>query len=397
MIQTPSDDAGLGNLAATGPGEMTAVFRRNPEAAAIRTAVCLMSIVAALTVPGLLALWIAPEETTFIGWTLATACGVFIVAVILVCAMPRPSADDGLILHAEGLTRVRSGQRLQWRWNDLGDFAIARRNAVAGWLFGQTVSIEIPAISDGSQADGAKPRRRETFRLGGGYLASLDAIAATLAAYRDGATGQRLGDVHRIGDACGVFDLRDQKKRSLETRSAMIWSVLGGLGCYAGAAVVNGLMDGWSGFVGFWTDPMSERVVLTMSSLWALFLVGLGLRFALLAGNRLCVDTEGLTLAVGGRRRRWLWDLVAAAEIYEASELEDDEPRRIVFIARHDGFSKDGAVPSGLRPGAVRVVIDDLYDAPLETIVDRMNALRERALAVATAQETPVGPVPLPT
>ncbi len=385
MDQTGIDQPAGRCGTADGAGASAIRFRPDPEAAALRAALWLGLVFAVLASVALAALWL---DWAIAAGAVAATLAMLAAAAAALVAMPRPATGDGLALDREGLTLTRSGRRDRWLWRDLGDFTIETRSGLAGRLFGDQVVI----CKAGTGPHGSRRRR-----IAGSCLASPHEIAATVAAYRDHAAGRGTPGPAGEPGSHARFHLADQGGRREKTLTLAIAAVIGMVIVYGAAAAVGGLFDGWDAFVGYWTDPMSHRVLLTVVIGWAAYDLWVWQRKLPAATNQLVFDATGLVIVSEGRRRCWRWDLVSEPEIQHLPEPEDGKSRRILFIARHDGLSRDGTVQPGLLPGAVRIAIDDLYDAPLETIAERFRAFRARAQSEAAVASPRHEPSPLPT
>lgn len=354
------------------------VFRPDPEAAALRTVLWMAFAFAGPATLALVAVWL--------DWAIAQAAvpaslGVLAAAAAALLAMPRPADSDALVLDRDGLTLTQAGRRERWTWSELGDFAIETRSGLAGRLIGERVVIR------------KGPQRR---RLIGSCLASPEEIAEQLAAYRDRAMGRDAVNPSEAPISSTRFNLADQFSRREKTMNAATAALVGVAIVWGVSAGVAGLTRGWDAFVSYWIDPMSQRVPLTLLIGFAAYDLWIWLRRLPIAANQMIFEASGLVIASEGQRRRWRWELVSEPEIQDLPESDDGKDRRIVFFARHDGISRDGTLPAGLRDGAVRIVIDDLYDASLETIVARFNAFRAGARIGVSADAGQQAPSPLP-
>ena len=373
-------------------------FSLDPEARTVRAVAGLLAVFLGLALFGLAALWLGEEHAGLAGWSLVTSAGVYVVLAFVACLLPRPSDGDGLSLDSNGLTLIRAGHHCHWPWSDLGDFTIATRSRLAGWFLGGRILIRIPAMPRPTPTVDSARQEATTLCIAGDHLATDDQIANALAAFRDHEVGPLTSDDSHVRSPSGIYHLRDQGTRTVKTRTVPISGLVSWVSVYATASVIGGLYDGWQAFVGHWTDPLSHPIILTVATLFVPYDIWSGLRKLAPAGNHLQVDADGLLLEVDGRRRRWRWDSVSAPEIQEASGADGATRRCIVFIARHDGFSSGPQTTPGLLPAALRFIVEDIYDAPLETMVGRMAEFRAgfRSDPVATAANVP-GAVPLPT
>lgn len=398
MNQTTIDGGEDDRAAATPPGPSPVNFRIDPEARAIHAVVAIAVGFVALALSGLAALWLGGEHAGLAGWTLVASAVVYAVLTAVACLVPRPLDGDGLSLDLAGLTVTRAGVDRRWPWRNLGNFSLSARPYLAGWFLGRRISIGVPASPPSTPAaDGAR-RESTILHIAGDYLAPDHEIAGALSAFRDHRAGYPMPDESGVRVPGGTFHLRDQHARTAKTRNAAISGIFSWVIVYAAAAAVGGLYDGWQAFLDHWTDPLSHPLILTVATLFVPYDIWSGVRKFTPAGNHLQVDADGVGLAIEGRRRRWRWDSVSAPEIQEASETEGATRRCIVFIARHDGFSSSPQTTPGLLPAALRFIVEDIYDAPLETIVGQMAEFRAgfRSDPVPTAATAP-GAVPLPT
>lgn len=394
MIQTGLDAPDIGGPVEGQAGSPPIVFRRDPEAAVLRATLWSLWVYSGVALGGLVGLWFGPEVAV---WALGVLAGVYGAAAIAACAMPRPAQGDNLSLDGEGLTLTGAGRADRLRWCDMDDFIVDQRSRLACRLLGPGLVIRIPAAPGLAPTTGVPPQPAKTLRISGGYLASQEEMADALAAFRGRAVGYQVSRDQHFRRTVPTFHLRDQGARSSKTRTEAITDVVGTSCFYLAASGVRGLAEGWDAFFSFWTDPLSHPIALAGVLILALWDLWSRQRKLRPAANALRLDPERLMVAKDGRRRQWRWDAVAEPEIQEEAEPDGNITRRIVFIARHDGLSSNGAVPPGLLPGAVRIAIDDLYDAPLEAIIGRIAALRagsrsESAAAVGSAPQS----VPLP-
>lgn len=384
MNQTELDATAGPSRETPAAGAPSIVFRPDPEAAALRTVLWLGLAFAGPAALALVAVWL---DLAIAQAAVPASLGMLAAAAAALLAMPRPANSDALMLDRDGLTLTQAGRRARWTWRELGDFAIETRSGLAGRLIGERVVIRKAEIGP----DG--PQRR---RLTGDCLASPEEIAEQLAAYRDRAMGRGPVDAAEARCSSTRFNLSDQSGRRDKAMNAAIAALVGMIVVYSVAAGVGGLTRGWDAFLSYWNDPMSQRVPLTLLIGWAAYDLWIWQRKLPMVANQVIFDASGLVIVSEGQRRRWRWDLVSEPEIHDPPESDDENDRRIVFIARHDGLSRDGTLPSGLRDGAVRIVIDDLYDASLETIVARFNAYRAGTRIDVSAAAGQQEPSPLP-
>ena len=384
MTQTQLDVTAGNQQQTPDAGASGILFRPDPEAAALRAALWLgLAFVGPASV-ALVAVWL---DWAIAEAAVAASLGMLAAAAAALVAMPRPADGDGLMLDRDGLMLIRAGRQVRWHWRDLGDFAIETRSGLAGRLFGDRVVIRKAE----SGPEGIQRRR-----LTGSCLASPEEIAQELAACRDRGIGQGPSDAAETHPSSTRFNLADQTGRRDKAMTVAIAALVGVIVVYGVAAAVGGLTRGWDAFVSYWIDPMSQQVPITLLIGWAAYDLWSWQRKLATAANQVVLSTAGLEIVSEGKRRRWRWDMVSEPEIHDVPDSDDSKDRRIVFIGRHDGMSRDGALPSGLRDGAVRIAIDDLYDASLETIAGRFSAFR-----AATRVEVPVDagqqePSPLP-
>lgn len=396
MNQTDVDQS-AGNYRSMGDVGASAIhFRLDPEAAALRTVLWLGLAFAGVASVALAALWF--------DWAIAAAAvagslAILAMAAAALVAMPRPAPHDGLTLDREGLTQTQAGRQDRWLWSDLGDFTIETRSGIVGRLFGDRVVIRKAAAG----SSGHRVRR-----IIGSCLASPHEIAATVAAFRDHAAGHGKGDLAEADGLHASFHLADQTGRREKTVTLANTATIGNVVVYGIAAAIGGFfhgiaaairghIDGWDAFVGYWIDPISHPIPLTMVIGCAAFDLWSWQQKLPTASNCMVFDATGLFIVSEGRERRWRWDLVSEPEIHDLPDSESSEGRRILFIARHDGMSHDGTLRSGLLPGAVRVAIDDLYDAPLETIAERFSEFRAKAQSEVAVEGPQPEPKPLLT
>lgn len=318
-----------------------------------------------------------------------------VVALLLAIVVPVllfASGRRGNLLHItdEGLTWISQGTMIrQWRWQDLSAFEV--RGAAAEGASG----IAFSAADDGKPFQGmgllVSPWGRSasfgwlSFKIEEIYDSPVESIAADLNARRNRALGE-------AQTAQGAQPLAvDAGRRAIGFQKDLqdLWR----LGVVGQALWIGGLvwlpvmlLLGWP-FEIFASDGITEL------SAWQRFLSFLDM-FVLIAliaeililmreftpaDNALGLDKGGLTVTRGGRRRRWAWGDLSAFEVKARKAFGFFRPRSVIVFDAPGGYdlrSRFLRLCYRLSGRAPAMVIEDIYDTPLDEIAARLNDFR---------------------
>ena len=307
-------------------------------------------------------------------------------------------ARNHLTLDEGGLTYVHMGMRCTWPWRDLESAEVtpgtrAGKLAIAG-RFGWSARIGLLFM------DGFASARRLTVTLPDVYETPIEDIVAGINDHRDRA----LGITRPVKDAAQISPLMKAAAagQPIAFGISMAASCRRGLTNLVVAAFFlwlafrifpNDIPGGWP-----WNDPWStdmEAVLIFGAIVLALLVESVRDFWANLPNrNILRLDPSGLAYRRQGRRHAWPWKDVSVFEYHRLMDKTLPMRRRVVTFTApgNDRTWRRLRRRCGLPKAPPAVVIEEIYDTPIEEIAATLNAYRERALGGGAATDGPLAP-----
>lgn len=300
---------------------------------------------------------------------------------------------DRLRLDGEGITLARRGRTGRWLWSELSAVRLRSRFHPAALAFGRCITFRIPV--DGRSL----PFQRlaglffgaGVAVIGNDYFTESKAIAARLDQYRamaaEGVRRRRSSGAVVTGATPAMFRARPSGPWWRRAARTATW-ILGALAVGFGIALVltiKSLPKGWSP-----DDLLAQAGEILVIGAFISLVVGIV--FYRQAGggeNFLLASDDGLHLRRRGKRQHWPWHFVTA---FEFQETEGGPGASVAFKAIGEG-EEDSAGELNLEEGedpfdwpeAVSVLIEDVYEVPIEKISTMLNDHRRRAIAALPA------------
>ncbi len=330
-------------------------------------------------------------------WARTLAAVVATTVFSLVFSVPKSirgatAAGNFLLLSDDGLHLRDKGDGRHWRWPDVSGFALVREEADPE--AGKEARRVIAFATRGSGGSRAGPADGEVHELviEEVYDAPLEEILRRLEAWHAWASAAEPA----VAEDPGAEVLLSFKRRPGANRGALatiaVWVGMGGnllvMAAYLGLLVYLGTAGETRPEIGLWFVVLAAGSLLTLMPILVSY--WLATRFSLEA------DANGLAYRRLGVTRRWAWNTLSTGEIREAETRWVDTRRRLLVIEAEEDdrlsrFTRWAYRLEGERP---LIVIEDIFDTPLDEIAGRLEALRRAAPAEARAAPRRGGRVP---
>ncbi len=295
-------------------------------------------------------------------------------------------ARNFLLLDDVGLTTAFMGRRRRWPWRALESVEVEQTGMALktakltvlgtfGWK-DRLALLRLNALASSSRA---------TIRLPDFYEAPIEEVAARINEYRAAALGvRRAGEETRqtwghaaIADGEPVvFERSTVMYRRLRIAEYAIYALMLPL---VGALAYLIYLDEDKSWPELWpagTAFFGFTIVMFVIS------AVLQKRMVRPESNNLHLDTSGLAYTRAGKSLRWPWgDLSAFKVEFASSKLLMGRRRFITFAAPGQDWAWHLVrYVYGLPKHPPLVIIEDVYETPLDEIAATLNAYRERAL-----------------
>lgn len=289
---------------------------------------------------------------------------LFIVSILsglLVMAFHSAQGErDWLRLDANGLTLSRRGHQAQWHWS-----RVAAVRSYAWWhplglLLGESLRIDL--------AGGGR------LKISDDYFTPLKEILGHLRDTRARALG--LGGLAGVSIASITAPALVSQGPKIFRRQGIGWgrldvAALSTIGIAAAFVLIPAAIAAdWSDVREWSRTLLGTMVTFLFSTIYA---VPTWIRGATAAGNFLLLSDDGLHLRHEGRARHWRWpDVSGFALVREEADPEaGKEQRRVItFATRGSGGARAGPADGEVQ----EIVIEEVYDGPLEEILRRLEA-----------------------
>lgn len=277
------------------------------------------------------------------------------------------AAGDGLAIDAAGLTVLREGRSVRWRWDEVSDFSLRGRLHPASLILGRFISFRVPRDDRRSAAGRRLDRlflRGPVVAIAGDYPTQTQELFRQIEHFRNAgqAAGARSASV-RAPEVLWSFR-KDRKRPKIKRLLAAILIPL------AGGAVGMTLISGLPESLG---DLLSSPLIIGM-------LIGIGsvLPWVVLVQykweakqfNMLALSAGGLATADKMDRRLWLWPEISDLRIQQSVSRGTDGSAATIlsFRATHDGRKPCRKPKAGESPTPVSCSIEDVYETPVNVI-----------------------------